>query len=122
MQYNPTIGVTALKILNPDPSDAGAYKVIAQNKAGNAETQTSVSLTKSGFKKAIAEEMKPLKNEYPFVQDAIREPQSKEMFETPKFVVSLPAKCKISEGDPINLTCEVDGKPKPEVCVFRLWL
>ncbi len=113
IQYNPTIGVTALKILNPDPSDAGVYKVVAQNRVGNAETQTNVSLSRP----VAHGEMEPLKNQYPLVKDAVREPQAKEMFEAPKFVVNLPAKCKISEGEPINLACEVDGKPKPSVTI-----
>jgi hypothetical protein len=115
IQYNSTMGVTALKILNPDSNDAGVYKVVGQNKAGNAESQTTVSLPKLNLKKNVAGEIGPLKNEYPIVQDAVREPLNEETFETPKFTVNLPAKCKLNEGEPIILTCEVDGKPKPLV-------
>lgn len=37
----------------------------------------------------------------------------------PKFVANLPSKLKIHEGEPIKLSCQVEGNPKPTVYILE---
>ncbi len=49
------------------------------------------------------------------VEQKLKQIKAVEEHIAPKFLVNLPAKLKVQEGEPIRLSCQVDGIPKPVV-------
>ena len=95
MNFNPSTGVCILNINEANPDDTGLYMLIAENMAGRAFSEGFVNV------KPVEQKLQPIKA----VEEHI----------APKFLVNLPAKLKVQEGEPIRLSCQVEGTPKPSV-------
>lgn len=95
INFNPSTGLCVLNINEVDIDDSGLYKLIAENIGGRADTEGYV------YVKPVEQKLQPIKA----VEEHI----------APKFLVNLPAKLKVQEGEPIRLSCQVDGVPKPSV-------
>ena len=95
MNFNPSTGLCVLHINETNSDDEGLYRLIAENVAGKVNTEATVQI------QPVEQKLKTLKA----VEEHI----------APKFLVNLPAKLKVQEGEPIRLSCRVDGNPKPSV-------
>ncbi len=95
MNFNPATGVCVLNVNEVNTGDTGFYKLIAENPAGRAISEGFVDV------KPVEQKLQPIKA----VEEHI----------APKFLVNLPSKLKVQEGEPIRLSCQVEGTPKPTV-------
>ena len=84
-------GVCSLTIEETMKEDSANWSVRASNKAGYSESHAKLTV----------QEVKPVVQEFP-----------------PLFLSPL-ADCEAREGDPVELTCKVDGNPFPSVSWYR---
>ena len=115
--FNPANGHVSLSVKESNLNDTGVYKVIAENPAGEAETQGLVTVAKSPdvLKEPIIDPTAFRYIEHPPVQEQPIQREQPQETQAPRFLVNLPAKCKVQEGEPIKLACQVQGKPEPSV-------
>lgn len=141
--FNPNNGLVTIRIEDVNVYDSGAYKVRAENPAGRAETAGVVYVQKApvidtrpvvdpdAFKylpQSNVPAYKPVepKPHTPHVTTPINRDTPSESdipmheYVPPNFIVGLPANCKIHEGEPIKLNCQVEGNPKPSVYIFLI--
>ena len=109
--------ICTLKINNALKSDLGNYLVLAENKAGKDQTFCKIHLT-----------LLPNVDETPLINpDAFKfleappvkaspddDDKDKERYFPPNVIVPL-ENARLTEGDPVRLTCKIDGYPKPKV-------
>lgn len=125
--FNPTNGIVTIRIEDANVYDAASYKVRAENPAGKAETAGVVYIHKAPVIDSRpvvdSDAFKYLPQPTPAVstprhavpQKSDLPPGESGELVPPYFVVGLPATSKIHEGEPIKLTCQVQGNPKPTV-------
>lgn len=124
--FNPSNGIVSIRIEDANVYDAGAYKIKIENPAGRVETGGVVYVNK-----APVIDSKPVIDPEAFKYlpqtPTPKSPRPKTPkfdvpnevplgeYVAPYFVVGLPPNSKIHEGEPIKLTCQVQGNPKPTV-------
>lgn len=127
--FNPTNGIVTIRIDDANVYDAASYKVSAENPAGKAETAGVVYVNKAPVIDARPvidpDAFKYLPQPTTPTTPRQHAPQRSELpaesgeLVPPYFVVGLPANSKIHEGEPIKLTCQVQGNPKPTVNLIK---
>jgi hypothetical protein len=106
--------------------DSSSYTIKIENPAGRVETDGVVYVNKAPVidsKPVIDPDafkylpqsgpQKPTSPRTPKHDSRAQVPMGE--FVAPYFVIGLPANSKIHEGEPIKLTCQVEGNPKPTV-------
>ena len=119
--HNPNSGVVSLKLDDTNVNDAGSYKVVAQNPGGVAETAGAVYVNKTPVI-----DMRPVidLDAFKYLNRPEAPKPAQEVTQNylpPNFVVGLPANCRLHEGEPLKLTCQVEGVPKPSVSDFKIY-
>lgn len=111
-----TNDIAVLRILNCQKNDLGDYVVYAENPHGQCETRCKVTI-----------DLLPNIDETPMINPDIFKnleqpllPQSdadddKNLNYIPPHVIVPLTNVRITEGEPIRLTCKVDGYPKPKI-------
>ena len=113
--FNPSTGVCSIRIDDTNVYDAGAFKVRAENPYGSAETACVVYLNK-----APVIDPRPITDPNAFKylgqpQQPPRHEEPSQAYTAPNFIIGLPPKYKLREGEPIKLNCQVEGHPKPTI-------
>ena len=126
--------VCGVKIKNAKPEDSGIYSLVVENPYGADDSSAQVVVTPvesrprpSSVSSApspspyqanpvYAEEHQPyeatIKRPLDAEEASLQHGQS---IVPPRFVVGLPANHRLHEGEPIILSCQVEGSPKPSV-------
>jgi hypothetical protein len=123
VHYNLNSGIVSLKIGDVQLGDNGHYTVIAQNKAGQDQTQGSIHVTQmpgvDNSSMVNPDAFRYLDSPRDAASAPSRRPEDRDRlnYKPPKFIIPL-ANIKINEGQPAHLAAKVDGYPKPRVSLF----
>ena len=86
--------VTTLEILKCTAADCGTYTAVATNQFGDAHTSATVKLLTKEEEVTAAATL-------------------------PYFIVEPKAKIVVEEGSLLNIVCDINGAPKPEICWLK---
>lgn len=108
-----------MRISNTLKNDLGNYTVVAENKAGKAQTSCQLRI-----------DLQPNVDETPLInpdafkfldnppssapQTKLPDDEDKKRFMPPNVIVPL-SNARINEGESVLLACKIDGFPKPKV-------
>jgi hypothetical protein len=126
--FNPSNGIVTIRIEDANVYDAGAFKIAADNIGGRAESACVINVNKApvidarpvidpeAFKYIEPQKKEPTRPVHrPSASYQPDQPVSAQELVAPNFIVGLPANFKLHEGEPIKLSCQVEGYPKPTV-------
>jgi len=111
--------ICGIKIKNATPEDSGIYSLVIENPYGADDSSCQV-LVQSPRQRAMSTD------NIPYSPAPTEHGPTPQRFDEgtclnaipPKFVLGLPPNKQVNEGEPLSLTCQVQGSPMPNI----IWL
>ena len=108
--------ICGIKIKNATPEDSGVYSLVIENPYGADDSSCQVVVMPPEPRQRLASaDSVPYS---PLPDQAMNAPLRMEESANPvppKFIIGLPPNGKLNEGEPISLSCKVEGSPVPNV-------
>jgi len=116
MEFEPNSGMCSLKILDAQTPDVGVYSCRAQNAAGRATCTANVVVVPPDAEVTVTEKTVSVKKEKVTV---VGEEETRVVENSPTFTQPLMPQTEASEGDTVQMTCQVECEPSPKVSWYH---